>query len=156
MNKLDDNSLQEFTSHLIGLPLSHVWKGYGSAVFFEFGALRPPTRQRRDGSPAAPNGEMSLMIEWSWRIEDERSIVCGSWSDEANWDQAFSALLGSRVTRVNLFGRIPEIELELSNGFRILSFMTAEGLPDWTLFDKANGRNRWLSVEEDGVRITEN
>lgn len=95
------------------------------------------------------------MIEWSWRIENERTILCGSWSDEARWGDAFSSLLGAHVSSVDLFDQLPEIAIGLSNGLRVLSFMTAEGLPAWTLFDQRPNDERWLSVEEDGLRITQ-
>ena len=72
--------IEHFRAAAYGLVLAHVWRGHGSALFVELGALTP--RLRRDGSPGEPKGEIGLMIEWSWRIEDARSIICGSWSDE--------------------------------------------------------------------------
>jgi hypothetical protein len=120
-----------FASPLIGLPVSHIWQGHGSAIFLEFGRLTP--RRRRDGSPGNPCGEWSLMIQWSWRIEGKRRIWCGSWSDEARWSRAFARMQGARVASVSLFGRLPEISLGLSNGLHVLSMMTAEGDPEWAL-----------------------
>lgn len=76
------------------------------------------------------------MIEWSWRIEEERSILCGSWSDEELWAKSFARLLGQHVTDLTTFGRLPEVMLSLSGGLHISSFMTAEGDPAWTLFDR--------------------
>lgn len=137
--------LHAFASPMIGLPLSHLWRGYGSAIFLEFGELHQ--RLKRDGSKANPVGQMSLMIEWSWRIEDQTTIHCGSWSDERLWSDAFAAILGSRVKDVKTFGNLPEIEVSFSNGMRILSFMTAEGSPAWTLFDRRGAHEQWLSVE---------
>lgn len=90
---------------------------------------------------------MSLMIEWSWRIEDHASIRCGSWSEEDLWSSAFAAIIGSQVQDVKTFGYLPEIEVTLSNGMRVLSFMTTEGSPAWTLFDRRGAYERWLSVE---------
>ena len=127
---------------LIGMPLSHIWRGYGSALFFEFGKLT--ATQKRDGSSGPPEGEMGLMIEWSWRIEGRRSILCGSWSDEKRWDRVFKFLVGCDVTQVALFGRLPEIDVTLSSGAHVLSFMTNKGFPAWTLFDRRNERSSWL------------
>jgi len=75
-------------------------------------------------------------VEWSWRIEEERSIMCGSWSDEALWEPSFSRLLGQQVEDIRTFGRLPEIQLCLSGGLYVASFMTGEGDPEWTLFDR--------------------
>ena len=139
-----DSSFEDFVVPLIGLPISHTWRGYGSAIFLEFGAL---TRQTRlDGSAAEPDGEMALMIEWSWRIEGRRSILCGSWSDEKRWPRALACLTRGTVVGASLFGRLPEIDLALSTGVHVVSLMTAEGDPSWTLFDRRDGEWRWINV----------
>ena len=64
---------------LVGMEVAHLWRGHGSAIFLEFGTLSPGS-VRRDGSPGNPMGEITIGIEWSWRIENANSIVCGSWS----------------------------------------------------------------------------
>ena len=87
--------------------VSSVWNGYGSALFVEFGALATMRRPRRKAS--RPSGELSLMIEWSWRIERPRSILGGSWSSEKRWPGMFQKLNGATVAEVELFGAIPEI-----------------------------------------------
>ena len=142
--RLTDHSA--FLASFIGLPVSHVWRGYGSALFVELGELTP-TRVRRDGSPGNPEGEMSLMIEWSWRIERPRSILCGSFSEETTWPRAFAKLVGSTVKNVTIFGRLPEVSLAFSNGLHLSSFMTADGQPQWVLFDRRKPTTSWLAVE---------
>ena len=52
---------------LVGQPISYVWQGYGSALFIGFGSLRPVAK--RDGPSGNPEGDVSLEVEWSWRIE---------------------------------------------------------------------------------------
>lgn len=76
------------------------------------------------------------MIEWSWRIEEEHSILCGSWSDEELWAPSFARLLGQQVDNLGTFGRLPEVIMSLSGGLHVSSFMTAEGDPAWTLSDR--------------------
>jgi hypothetical protein len=142
-----------FVSPLIGLPVAHVWQGHGSAIFLEFGTLTP--RVRRDGSPGHPEGEMGLMVEWSWRIEGWRSILCGSWSDEERWPRAFACLTKATVAGATTFGRLPEIDLALSTGVHVVSLMTATGDPVWTLFDRRGGRDRWLCVRRGRLIVEE-
>jgi hypothetical protein len=127
---------ETFTRPLLGLPISHIWNGYGSAIFFEFGLLNPSFRRRRDGSHGNPTGEFTLMIEWSWRIEGKRRIWCGSWSDEERWGRMFLKLQNARVAAVSLTGRLPEIDIALDNGLHVVSFMTAEGDPEWGLLKR--------------------
>ena len=116
---------------IVGLPVSQVWRGHGSALFLDFGPLTPiPTAKQR---PPSFHGVATLMIEWSWRIERPRSILCGSWSNEKHWNKAFVQLLTTKVENVQCFGRLPEVSVALSNGMHVVSLMTAEGQPSWAL-----------------------
>lgn len=124
-------SLGAYRKALLGLPVSHVWRGHGSALFVEFGELH--AQKKQDGSMGNPTGEVTLMIEWSWRIEKPRSILGGSWSSERRWPGMFQKLIGAKVTDLQIVGHLPEIEVLLSNGLRIVSFMTGEGQPAWAL-----------------------
>lgn len=123
-----------FIEALIGKRVSHVWRGYGSAIVLEFGELAPAKIRR--GKEGNPSGELSLMIEWSWRIENPRSILGGSWSSEAKWQGMFGKILGANVTDIEFFGRIPEVSISLSNGRRVASFSTVEGQPEWALLTR--------------------
>lgn len=126
--------IEHFRAAARGLIVAHVWRGYGSTLFLELGELTPS--RRRDESPAAPRGEIGLMIEWSWRIEDQRSVLCGSFSDEEFWAPTFGRLVGREVIGLSTFGRLPEILLSLRDGLDVASFMTTEGDPAWTMFDR--------------------
>jgi hypothetical protein len=133
-----------FSAGLTGLPVSRIWQGYGSAIFVEFGKAQP--RRRLDGSPGNPRGEWTLMIEWSWRIEGKRRIWCGSWSDGERWPRAFARLERAKVTSAVLYGRLPEIDVGLSNGLHVVSMMTAEGDPAWALTKHSEGTSSSISV----------
>jgi hypothetical protein len=118
----------ELTRPLVGLPVSHSWRGYGSAIFLELGALKSagPGRERR--------GDVSVMLQWSWRVESIRAIRFGSWSGERRITNGVRALTGRRVVDVGVTGRLPELVLSLDGGLWVHSFMTAEGQPEWTVF----------------------
>lgn len=122
---------RQFLDALKGKVVSHVWRGYGSALFVEFGELTQ--RKRKNGEDGNPDGELSLMVEWSWRVERKKSILGGSWSSEKKWAGMFKRIIGATVTEVEVFGHVPEIAVSLSNGLRIVSFMTAEGQPAWAV-----------------------
>ncbi len=153
MTQAQQTLFKEFVSPLIGLPVAHAWRGYGSAIFLEFGVLTP--RVRLDGSPGEPQGEMGLMIERSWRIEGRRSILCGSWSNEARWPRALACLTKAKVVGATTFGRLPEIDLALSTEVHVVSLMTAAGNPTWVLFDKREERCRWLCSRCGLLRVEE-
>lgn len=143
--------LQIFRDALIGLPVSHFWRGYGSTIFLEFGHLTP--RTRRSGKPGNPQGELGLMIHWSWRIENAASILCGSWSQEPLWEPTFDLLRNKVVVELSVVGRLPEIVVGLTEGLYVSSFMTAEVGPQWSLFDRRSGTVRWLCVRDGRLKI---
>jgi hypothetical protein len=143
--------LQTFRDALIGLPLSHIWRGYGSAIFLEFGRLTPKTR--RSGEAGNPRGELGLMIQWSWRIENAASILCGSWSQENLWEPTFELLRKKAVVELSTVGRLPEIVVALTESLYVSSFMTAEGGPEWSLFDRRGSTLRTLSVQEGRLKL---
>jgi hypothetical protein len=118
------------------MKVSSVWRGHGSAVFLELGALRKrhfrrpgeeSTRLRKD------KGEATVMVEWSWRIERARSIAVGSWSTERRINSGIKALLGARVVGISLEGRLPELVISFTGARWLQSFMTAEGQPQWAV-----------------------
>jgi hypothetical protein len=144
----------EFRDVLIGLGVSHVWPGYGSALFIEFGELTPSNLIRRSGSRGNPKGQMGLMVGFGWRIERGSSIICGSDGDEANWPFILDRLKDAKVVDASLIGRLPEISLELTNGDFLVSFTSAEGNPEWALADHRDPkRSRWLSVREGRIQV---
>ena len=139
--------LEKYRAKLIGMDISHVWFGHGSAIFLEFGRLF--ARTRPNGEPGNPDGEMGLMIQWGWRVEDRTSILCGSDSDEDLWKAAIADLKGRTVETLAVHGRLPELTLEFSGGRALSSFMTTDGEPGWALFDRQpSGETRsWLRGE---------
>lgn len=139
-------AFETFAASLIGMPISHVWRGYGSAIFIELGELQPVAQ--RDGSPGNPDGEVSLGVEWSWRVEDQTSILCGSSSEEVLWHLALDALRAARIAKCELFGVLPEVMITTEDGFRFLSFSTTDGQPQWHLVDRRGGAARWFTVRE--------
>ena len=136
--------LDSYKAALVGTELSHAWRGHGSAIFFEFGRLTP--RRRRDGSAGNPDGELGVMIEWGWRVEAGLTVLFGSWSDDSLWEHQLRQLCGSVVSDLWVFGDLPELGIALSSGHRVLSFMTSDGEPSWTLFDRRAPTHRWLCV----------
>jgi len=144
-------AFETLAASLVGLPISYLWRGYGSAVFVEFGELQPVAN--RDGSPGHPEGEVSLGVEWSWRIEDQTEIRCGSWSEETLWEPAFDTLRNAKVARCELFGALSEIVITTANGVRFLSFSTTDGQPQWHMVDRRNGHPRWFTIREGTLHL---
>jgi hypothetical protein len=144
-------AFEALAASLSGQPISYLWRGYGSAVFIELGDLTP--RTNRDGTPGHPEGQVSLGVEWSWRIEEDAAIVCGSWSEEDLWEPSFARLRDAQVGSVKLFGGLPEVELTTGEGVRFLSFSTTEGQPQWYLVDRRADPPRWFSVREGRLHL---
>ncbi|MCK1662283.1 MULTISPECIES: ABC transporter substrate binding protein [unclassified Bradyrhizobium] len=58
------------------------------------------------------------MVEWSWRIENAVSILCGSWSEEPLWEPTFDLLRTKSVVELSLFGRLADMTVEVLKGAR--------------------------------------
>ena len=130
---------------LIGLRASYAWRGYGTALFLEFGRLRRTSRLHH------PVGEAGAMVEWSWRVERQRSIAFGSWSSDRQIDAGIERLAGPHVTDVTITGRLPELVIALSDRRWVHTFMTAKGAPAWTVFLHDGS---WVNFE--GGRLVHN
>lgn len=115
---------------LIGLEISRAWIGYGTAAVLELGALKDETGP--DGQ-TIQKGEVTIMVGWSWRIEGPWSVLFGSTSSRRQVSEGLTGLQTSRLTNITLDGSLPELTLELSNGMRIRSFMSADGDPEWLM-----------------------
>ena len=122
---------KDFVFALKGQPLSHVWRGHGTALFLEFGDLS--ARLRRDGTEVGKIGAVTVGIQWDWRLEKSRSILVGSRTGMQKCEKAFVDIIGSTVIDLQLIGTLPEISIVLSSGHRVLSFMTDEGQPSWAI-----------------------
>ena len=120
------------TRPLAGLTVSHTWRGAGSAIFLELGFLTDETwTSRRGGERTMTRGAVTLMLEWSWRVESPRTVLFGSWSGERRITRGVRSLQGRVVTDVAVAGRLPELVLSLDGGRWVHTFMTAEGQPAW-------------------------
>jgi hypothetical protein len=139
-------------SGLIGMSLSLLWRGYGSAIFLEFGELTP-NGKRRSGSDRNSIGEFSIGIQWSWRIENELSIVCGSWCEENEWDQAFDLIRNTHLSALTTYSRLPELDLEFNNKHHLPSFNTSDGQPDWFIIDRRSKEPITLMVDNGQLEI---
>ena len=146
MKKVTPEDFHALTRPLIGLPVSRVWRGYGTAVFFELGNLTEHTRTRKDGSTRTTHwGQATIDLEFSWRVERLRSVYFGSESGSKRIDNCLNKLQGLEVMDVTIQGRLPELVVQLSGGLWLQSFSTWEGQPEWTVFFNEGAEHcRWL------------
>lgn len=142
MSDLDPDSLaafDRFVAPMIGRRVGEVWRGAGTAIFLEIGD------RAQDADPSERwQGEFTLMIEFSWRIETDAAVLGGSFDDDSGIEEALYGCRGRVVERVSLFGRPPELLASLGGGRRLASFMTTQGDPEWTVFDNREGGCSWV------------
>lgn len=118
----------DLTANMVGLRVSHTWRGHGSAIFVEFGKLRKDPKRNN------PQGAYSLMLDCGWRVEARRSILAGSYSSLRRVHGIISKLMDATVIEVNTWGVLPELVVTFDSGLRLLSFSHMETQPDWGLF----------------------
>lgn len=76
------------------------------------------------------------MIEWSWRVENEKDIAFGSWSEENYFSSQLQELNGLTLISIRVQSRLHEVIAELSNKKWVYSFSTVEGDPEWAIITK--------------------
>jgi hypothetical protein len=127
---------------LIGLPVSLPWKGCGSAIFLELGELTQPTnRQRR----ARDEGEVCIYVGWDWRCETGNTVLFGSSNSRPAIERGIQALRESKVTSIAISGKVPELSIEFSNGYRLI---TAAMLPDGSKWRVRFKESSYLSADK--------
>lgn len=138
----------ELTTAVCGLPVSHVWRSDGRAMFVEIGALTASEKSRRDGSPMNPSGQVSIHLYCEWRIETPAKIVCGSRSELKAQSSALNGLIGRTVSGLTFGGRLPEIDLELDGDYHLTSYCADAGQPDWSVANRLKFPPQWFDVRK--------
>ena len=135
---------------VVGIPITHMWRGYGSSIFFEIGNLSQPVELDDTGQP---EGKMSIGVEGNWRIEIGNSIDAGSGDHIQILDEVLYSLSGCSISDITLFGSIPELEIIISNNCRFLSFSTTRGQPEWYIVDRTTDCERWISIKNGVLHV---
>ena len=133
------DEFEPLTRSFVGLEISRPWRGIGSALFVEVGPLIQA--YERTGHKKAERG---FDFGYSWRVEGERSVVLGSFSNDQRINRGIDALKGFTILDIEVTGRLPELYVQLSNDRWIHSFAATDGQPEWTIF--LNDRS-WLTVK---------
>ena len=105
-----------------------------------------------DGGAGNPRGEITVIADFGWRVERQRSILGGSGDSKRRWATVSRKLLGASVLSAQTVGRIPELELQLSNGLWLVTFSRYEGQPTWAVLFRALGVGA-LAIERGRLHI---
>lgn len=141
---LTRDDFRALTRPIIGMPISHTWRGAGSAIFLELGALSTVTRKSpKGGEYTSTFGEVTFMLEWSWRVERAASIEFGSWSRNPRITRGVASLVGHTIIDLHVEGRLPELVVALDGQRWVHTFMTHEGQPEWAI----RLHNTWVGVD---------
>jgi hypothetical protein len=143
------DAFSQVAKDLVGMELSHIWQGHGTALFLEFGML---SERPRKGGSVRTIGEISVGLEFEWRIEVDRRLVCGSSGEQELWPEVFNGLLGKRASQVELFGDVPELRVVVSERERLLTFSLDEGGPEWALTDNRSNPPAWIYWQDGELR----
>ena len=126
---LSADALRALIAPLEGLPVSLPWKGYGSAVFLEVGALAPLSSKRQHHN----SGEACIAVEWDWRVESGPVVLYGSSDSGPAIEVGLKTLQGLVVTSLTIEGRVPEIVVQFSNSHVFRSMLMTAGTPQWSI-----------------------
>jgi hypothetical protein len=130
-------------SSLVGMPVSHVWFGHSSSLILELGALSEYVRP--DGEIGSPVGIVTILVHFGWRIEGPRAIAGQSGESHRRQASVTQRLIGAEISEAETVGRIPELQLDLSNKLRLVTFTQEVGQPKWAvLFNQPQRAAIWV------------
>jgi hypothetical protein len=136
---------QELVQHLVGLPVSLPWKGYGSTIFLELGQLAPLEPHQRH-----QNGEACIWLQWDWRVEDSSAVLFGSSNSGPKIERGLRTLEESCIQSLSVIGEIPELIVRFSNGQCARSMVMHTGDPKWIIRLQSG---EYLSAKEGALQI---
>lgn len=125
-------TVEEFSNlilPIIGMKVSLAWKGIGSAVFLELGALKLSDL----GEKYHQKGEACIYLDFNWRLEKDKSIICGSSDSRPYINEQIKLLEDSFIETIELKGDIPELLIRYSNGMRNQTMQLMSGEPGWSV-----------------------
>ena len=143
---LDDAAAKSFFREFEKQEITRVWRSVGTAIFIELGNLSSTKKNHL-------KGEMSLSVEWSWRIEGKNSILGGSFSEDDEISKTLNLLKGRRIIFIEYFSRLKEILVHLEGEIWLASFATEQGNPQWKAKNKAG---EWLFVRKGKYIVEKN
>ena len=146
--KISDEHFKKLVNPLLGLPISRIWRGYGTSLFIELGKLSTKSNRLKNGKRISYQiGQISIFIGWDWRIERTKSIYFGSWSKDKIVNSRLPQLKGRTIISVDYEGRLPELVIKLSNGLWIHSFhvgSTGDTHPAWHIHYRKKGSHLFV------------
>ncbi len=146
--KISIKEFNEFVSPLAGMKVSLTWKGYGSALFLELGELQPLEYPSQNYC----SGEACISPGFEWRIEKTKRIICGSSNSLPNIEKGIKFVQGLIVKAIQLGGKLPELIISFSDGYRLRTMSMTSGEPMWGIrckdgkrlsFDKGSLVQTW-------------
>lgn len=145
------DAFAQIAGDLVGMKLGLIWQGHGTALFLEFGNLSE--RVRKSGSVGNNLiGEISVGLEFDWRIEKDLRVACGSHADRSSWSEVFADLVGKPVSRIELISDVPELLVVLNERDRLLTCSLHEDGPEWALTDNRLTPALWVYWEDGALR----
>lgn len=114
MSEISANTVARFIKPYMGKTVKNVKRGHGSSIFLEV-------------------DDLTIMIEWSWRVEVKNQIAFGSWSEEEKIETDLQLLKGQKVSDIYFQSRLPELVVAFIDSTWLCSFTTVEGNPEWAL-----------------------
>lgn len=125
MMPIELDEAKKHMSRLIGQRLSHVWKGYGAAIFLELGDLQPRGRN--------PCGAYSIHLDGDWRIESSKQVVAGSSNSNHCIEDAIKQLQGLEISDIILTDPPIELCIVFGDGKKLRTMSALSGDPQWAV-----------------------
>lgn len=118
---------------MVGLRVSRPWCGLARTIWLELGKLRTETHKTKKRTIRTRNGQVALMIEPHWRVENRYSVQLSSDQgqepepgfisvSDPTIEKGLLTLKGHTVEAIALTNGLPELELTFDDGRHLRTF----------------------------------
>lgn len=140
-------------SQVNGLPISHAWRGYGSALFLELGKLTQTTQLRRDGSQRNPTGQVSVCLYEGWLISADQKPIYTAEVDESLSTDLLAFCVSRSVEKIEVATDRSELRMMLSGQMEIEACSRGDRSADWAIAFQCTVPPQWLYLKQGEVRM---
>ena len=140
-----DGDLLSCRQRLSELAVTHVWSGYDTELFLEFGQLKSSRLTRN------PVGQASLMFEGEWQLAVSDRVMAGSGDGDGGAEVVSSILLGKSVADLVFIDGTFDLSVVFSGSGCLSSIKSNAVESDWTIFIRQSDDSSVVLSIENGL-----
>lgn len=149
MVKISLSQLKSNLENIVGLKISRVWKGHGSSLFLELGALHEELAWEKDNEPVTTKvGEITLSSAGAWKLfKGSKQVLDAESASPAEIKQEVKNLESLTIKSVSITRKL---QIMLSNNCTLEFYKR-----DYGFFTLVSNEKSFISYEDDAPHASQ-